>query len=98
VERTTPARSLLCPTTRIPPRHLAQARLRSAEQEILQEFLRQRLALQGEVATVHSAARRLDLRCPDFWSRLRHLLRPLQSAGAGRQPDALGSCFYVSMV
>jgi hypothetical protein len=93
-DRTLPA----LPSQADPQRHTAQAHLRSAEQPLLQEFLRQHLALQCEAATVHSAARRLDLHCPDLWSRLRHLLRSLQSAGAGRQPDALGSCSCVSLV
>jgi hypothetical protein len=82
----------------MPSRHTVQARLRSAEQEILQEFLRQRLALQGEVATVHGAARRLDLRCPDLWYLLYHLPRPRYAAGVGPQADALGSGSDVAIV
>jgi hypothetical protein len=82
----------------MPPRHTAQARLRSAKQEILQEFLRQRLALQGEAAMVHGATRCLDLRCPDLWYLLYHLPRPRYAAGAGQQSDALGSGSDVSIV
>jgi len=85
----TPQLFLFCSTRLVPQRHDTQALLRSAWQDILQEFLSKILALQVELTALQGAACHLDLIRPDLWRILRHFPRPLNIAGLGRQLDSV---------